>query len=433
MSFVAIQPAGEPLDAVVTVPGSKSITNRALVLAALADGTSTLHNALFSDDTRRMLEALPQLGIAVEADEAGELIRVHGCGGQIPSTETTLFCGNSGTTIRFLTALCALGYGAYELDGVARMRQRPIGELLAALRQLGAVVGSKEQEGFPPVIVRGGGLRGGEVTFTAAQSSQYISAVLMAAPYARNDVYLTVRDPVSVPYLDMTIRMMASFGVTALDRALEGELRYVVPCGQRYAAQDYVIEPDASNASYFLAAAAVAGGRVTVRGLGEGSIQGDVGFSEVLEQMGCRVERRADDLTVIGPPRGRRLRGLDVDLNAMPDMAQTLAVVALFAEGPTTIRNVANLRVKETDRLAALANELGKFGAEVEIFADGLRVRPPQRPTPARVHTYDDHRMAMSFAVAGLALDGVEILDPECVKKSFPDFFTRFAALQKRA
>jgi 3-phosphoshikimate 1-carboxyvinyltransferase len=429
MSFAAIRPAQVPLDATVTLPGSKSITNRALVLAALADGTSTLTSALFSDDTHHMVDALAALGIRIDADEARATIRVSGCGGQLPATDANIFCGNSGTTIRFVTALAALGHGSYSLDGIARMRQRPMGPLLSALRQLGAAVGSQMQEDYPPVAVRGGGLRSGDVVFASAPSSQFVSALLMVAPYARGDVYVTVRDPVSVPYLDMTVRTMEDFGVTVLPQHSGRTLKYIVAAPQRYASREYTIEPDASNASYFLAAPAIAGGRVTVAGLGISSMQGDVGFVDVLESMGCRVIRAENSLCIEGPPDGRRLRGVDVDLNAMPDMAQTLAVVALFAEGPTTIRNVGNLRIKETDRLAALATELTKFGADVEFRDDGLRIAPPPKPTPARVATYDDHRMAMSFALAGLAIDGVEILDPECVNKTFPDFFARFGRL----
>jgi 3-phosphoshikimate 1-carboxyvinyltransferase len=296
------------------------------------------------------------------------------------------------------------------------------------LRAAGALVGyvHEDEEGYPPVEVRRGGLRGGTIAFDAAPSSQYVSALLMVAPYAMADVFIESRHMVSAPYVAMTTKMMDAFGVAVVESAEGSSARYIVPAPQRYTGRTYAIEPDASNASYFLAAPAIAGGQVLVEGLGTGSIQGDVRFVDVLEQMGCDVERSADSLRVRGPRPGARLRGVDVDLNDMPDVAQTLAVVALFAEGPTTIRNVGNLRVKETDRLTALANELGKFDAQVEIREDGLKIHPPGRPVPARVETYDDHRMAMSFALAGLAIDGVEILDPTCVNKTFPEYFEYF-------
>jgi 3-phosphoshikimate 1-carboxyvinyltransferase len=425
MRFKTIRPAAGPLDAVVRPPGSKSLTNRALILAALADGDTELTGALFSDDTELMIDALRTLGIKVDADRDGERIAVTGCGGNIPATAAELFCGNSGTTIRFCTALCALGAGPYVLDGNDRMRQRPIADLVDALRATGALVGyvNQEEEGYPPVEVRRGGLRGGRITFDAPASSQYVSALLMVAPYAMEDLFVELRWMVSAPYLVMTTKLMGSFGVSVVESTDGRSARYIVPAPQRYTGRSYAIEPDASNASYFLAAPAIAGGQVRVEELGMNSIQGDIQFVDVLEEMGCRIDRKADSLCVYGPPPGQRLRGVDVDLNDMPDVAQTLAVVALFAEGPTTIRNVGNLRVKETDRLTALATELGKFDARVEIREDGLTIHPPGKPVPARVETYDDHRMAMSFALAGLAVDGVEILDPTCVNKTFPGYF----------
>lgn len=429
MRFKSIRPAVKPLDSVVSVPGSKSITNRALAIAAMADGASTLTGALFSDDTELMVAALQSLGVGVTVDRAAETIAVKGCGGHLPATEADLFCGNSGTTIRFCTALCATGAGSYRLDGTDRMRERPIGALVDALRSIGATIGYEERDDYPPVIVRGGGLRGGSILFDAPISSQYVSALLMAAPCAREDLFIDLRRMVSMPYVTMTLDLMEAFGASVLPKIEGDSARIVVPAPQRYAGRTYAIEPDASNASYFLAAAAVAGGTVTVRGLGTSSIQGDVGFVDVLARMGCHVDRRSDSLSVTGPKQGERLRGVEVDLNEMPDVAQTLAVVALFAEGPTTIRNVGNLRVKETDRLDALATELDKFGAEVEVSGDGIAIQPPGKVLPARVATYDDHRMAMSFAVAGLAIDGVEILDPTCVNKTFRDFFDRFEKL----
>ncbi|MFH1834394.1 MAG: 3-phosphoshikimate 1-carboxyvinyltransferase [bacterium] len=430
MSGRGLQPASGPLDARVAIPGSKSITNRALPVAALADGPSRLTGVLFADDTRHMLDALERLGIQVSADPPACTVEVRGCGGHLPASEAQLYCGNSGTTIRFCTALCALGYGEYTLDGMARMRARPIGALVQALQTLGTPVEYLEEEGYPPLCVRARGLTGGEVHFDSPPSSQMVSAVLMAAPCARRDVMLEVRGQlVSTPYVQMTLAVMEAFGASTVDHLQSGVARYVVPAPQPYRAREYAIEPDASNASYFLAAPAVAGGQVTVEGLGTASIQGDARFVDVLERMGCRVERASARLTVHGPEPGRRLCGVDLDLNHMPDMVQTLAVVALFAEGPTRVRNVANLRVKETDRLAALACELSKMGAEIDMEPEGLTVHPPAEVLPAEIETYDDHRMAMSFALASLRVEGMIIKDPGCVSKTFPDFFERWRAL----
>ncbi|MCC7291565.1 MAG: 3-phosphoshikimate 1-carboxyvinyltransferase [Phycisphaerales bacterium] len=433
-----------PLDAVVEIPGSKSITNRALVAAALADGVSILRGALLAEDTRLMIDALRALGIAITIDEASCALEVSGCGGHLPADEADLFCGNSGTTLRFLTALCAAGYGTYRLDGTARMRQRPVGSLVDALRALGAKVEFEQQEGFPPLTVHAEHLRGGELRMDASVSSQFVSAMMLAAPCAGDDVLLELLPPVvSRPYLDTTWRVMDAFGVAVIAQppcaagvltgaagptptchaTRDGSAKIIIPAPQRYEARVYPIEPDASNACYFLAAPAVAGGRVTVKGLTRASIQGDAAFTQVLENLGCRVESRADGMTVTGPPAGTKLHSLDIDLNAMPDQAQTLAVLALFADGPTTIRNVANLRVKETDRLAALERELRKLGAHVEEREDGLTILPPAPIRPATIETYDDHRMAMSFALAGLGVEGVVISDPGCCAKTLPEFF----------
>ncbi|GJM24160.1 MAG: 3-phosphoshikimate 1-carboxyvinyltransferase [Phycisphaerae bacterium] len=399
------------------------------MIAALADGTSTLTEALFSDDTELMIACLQVLGIRVETDMEARSIVVHGCGGNIPATDGELFCGNSGTTIRFCTALCALGKGQYTLDGNDRMRQRPIADLVGALRTTGAVIGYDEAEGFPPITVRGGGMRTAKIKMIAPPSSQYVSAILMAAPYASGDIFLEVNETISAPYLSMTSKTMETFGVSVMTRQSDSTMRFVVPAPQRYAARDHVIEPDASNASYFLAAPAIAGGRVTVEKLGTDSIQGDVRFVDVLERMGCQVKREPNATTVTGPRTPADLKGIEVDLNDMPDTAQTLAVVALFAEGPTVIRNVGSLRVKETDRLSALSNELKKLGATVYTTEDSIEITPPEKLQPASIRTYDDHRMAMSFALAGLRFNGVEIEDPTCVNKTFPDFFDRFEAM----
>ncbi len=427
MAAYRCQPAGDPIDATVSLPGSKSITNRALVAAALADGTSLLTGILVSEDTRLMIDALRALGIAITVDEDGCAAEVTGCRGHIPASEAKLFCGNAGTVMRFCTALVALGRGRFELDGVERMRQRPIGDLADVMRSLGTGVEYLEQEGYPPLAIHANGLDGGKVSFRSPQSSQVVSALLLASPCARRDVLMEVTgDRPSTPYLKMTAKVMERFGVAVVEQYAADSTRFIVEAPQRYAGTTYAIEPDASNASYFLAAPAVAGGRVTVEGLGTDSIQGDARFVDVLEQMGCRIERSPTRLTIYGPSEDQRLRGVDVDLNDMPDTVQTLAVVALFAEGPTTIRNVPNLRIKETDRLAALNRELTKLGASVEEHADGLRITPPDRIAPATIDTYNDHRMAMSFALVGLMCPGIVINDPECCAKTFPDFFSRF-------
>ncbi|CAA9410068.1 MAG: 3-phosphoshikimate 1-carboxyvinyltransferase [uncultured Phycisphaerae bacterium] len=423
-SLTLTPPAG-PFDAEITPPGSKSLTNRAMVLAALGDGASELRNALFADDTLVMMDCLGRLGFRLDVDRADHVVRVHGRGGQVPHSRADLFCGNSGTTIRFVTALCAAGRGRYNLDGIPRMRQRPIGELVDLLRHLGVRVGYVMERGFPPVEVLADGLPGGIVRFGGSRSSQFLSAVLQVAPYARNEVQVDLDGPqTSWPYVAMTMRLMDEFGVTPelIRDPLTGEpRRIIIPHGEPYRPTDYAIEPDASNATYFLAAAAISpGSRMVVKGLGKDSLQGDIGFAGVLRRMGAGVTHARGAITVTGPDA---LEGVDVDLAAMPDAAQTLAVAALFADGPTTIRGLHTLRVKETDRIAAVAAELAKLGAEVDVEGDALTVHPPERLKAAAIDTYDDHRMAMSFALAGLRSGGVRINDPSCVNKTYPGYF----------
>ncbi len=426
------QPAKGPLDAAVTLPGSKSITNRALITAALADGTSLLTGLLLAEDTRLMIDALRALGVAVTVDKDTCAAEVTGCRGYIPAEGAQLSCGNAGTVMRFCTALVALGQGRFELDGTSRMRERPIGQLVEVLQALGAGVEYFGRDGYPPLAVHSNGLRGGRVSFRSPESSQMVSAVLLASPYAAGDVFIEVTgDRPSTPYLKMTTKVMERFGVTVVEQYGVESSELIVEAPQRYRGTSYAIEPDASNATYFLAAPAVAGGRVTVEGLGTDSIQGDMRFVEVLEMMGCRVETAPTEVTVHGPVEGQRLRGLDIDLSDMPDTVQTLAVLALFADGPTTIRNVANLRIKETDRLSALNNELTKLGAAVSERSDGLQIIPPDELVPAAIDTYNDHRMAMSFALVGLQCPGVVINDAQCCEKTFPDFFARFELLAR--
>jgi 3-phosphoshikimate 1-carboxyvinyltransferase len=414
--------AAKPTSGRVRVPGSKSLTNRALIVAALADGASTLTGALDSDDTRVMVESLRRLGIAVEHDAASATIRVPGCGGRIPAAEAELFVANSGTSLRFLTAMVATGEGTYRLDGTPRMRQRPVADLLQALNGLGADARSDLGTGCPPVTVRARGLDGGYAFVKGDVSSQFLSGLLMALPYSRDTTTVEVQGVlVSRPYVAMTTAVMEAFGVRIGNRK---DRRFDVRPA-RYSGRPFAIEPDASAASYFFALAAITGGTITVEGLGTGSVQGDMAFVDVLEHMGCKVVRGRDETTVIGGP----LRGVDVDMNAISDTVMTLAVVALFATGMTRIRNVAHIRHKETDRLAALAAELRKLGATVEEQPDGLVIFPPDRIEPARVATYDDHRMAMSFALAGVKAEGVTILDPGCVAKTYPGFWDDLARL----
>lgn len=425
MPDVRIDPVAKRFDLTFTPPGSKSLTNRALVLAALADGTCELRNVLFADDTHVMLDSLGRLGFKIDIDRVSKTVHVHGAGGRILRSSAELFVGNSGTTVRFLTALCTLGQGEYELDGIARMRERPIGPLLEMLKNLGAKITATMNEGFPPVRIHANGLAGGHVRFRREASSQFLSAVLMSAPYARHEVRVAL-DPnqSSWPYVEMTMRLMDEFGILCeleRDPATREPTAITVPRG-KYASTVYDIEPDASNASYFLALAAVhPGSSIMLNGLGTSSIQGDAAFDEVLARMGCAVTKTKNSIGIVGPAT---LRGIDVDMSAIPDTVQTLAVVALFADSPTTMRGLHTLRVKETDRIAALENELNKLGARVEVEGDDtMTIHPPSRITPAEIHTYDDHRMAMSFAIAGTKVAGLVIKDAECVNKTYPQFF----------
>ena len=423
MSAMEIRPASRPLDATVVLPGSKSYTNRALLIAAMAQGGSVLRQASFSDDTDYMAQALRTLGIQVEEDRQQAEFQVAGAGGSIPVREASLFVGNAGTAARFLTGFVALGHGTYTIDGAPRMRQRPIQPLLDGLFQLGVKAYAKQGNGCPPVVVVAAGLPGGRASIRGDISSQYFTAILMVAPLSEQGVTLeVVGDLVSKPYLDMTASTMRAFGAE-MDN--EGYQRFVVPGGQRYLSRAYDIEPDASGASYFFAAAAVTGGRVRVEHLGGDSAQGDLRFVEVLERMGCTVTQGADFTEVAGPAQ---LHGVDADMGDISDTAQTLAAIAPFADGPVTIRNIAHVRAKESDRVAATATQLRRLGLQVDERPDGLTVHPGAMHA-ADIETYDDHRMAMSFAVTGLRAPGIRIKDPDCVSKTFPDFWERFGKL----
>jgi 3-phosphoshikimate 1-carboxyvinyltransferase len=402
------------------IPGSKSLTNRALMIAALAQGNSTLENALFSDDTHWFATCLQQLEISVVSDANSARFSVTGLGGEIPARQADLFVGNAGTAARFITALVSLGRGQYRLDGIPRMRERPMGELLTVLQSTGANVDFEGQPGFMPYTLHSRGFQGGHIHLKANQTSQQVSALLMIAPYAQQDTLIEIVDElVSGSYVNITCQVMAEFGVQVTHPEPN---HFYIRAGQRYQPRHYYVEPDASNASYFLAAAAVTGGRVRVNHLSAQSCQGDARFVEILAVMGCQIKATGSYIEVVGP---EKLQGVDVDMNDMSDLVQTLAAIAPFASSPVTIRNVEHIRWKETERLQAIVTELRRLGATVEEFADGLKIYPgPLRP--AAIETYDDHRMAMAFAVTGLKSPGVIIKQPDCTAKTFPDFFTRF-------
>jgi 3-phosphoshikimate 1-carboxyvinyltransferase len=420
---IAIEPAGA-VDWEVAVPGSKSLTNRALIAAAQAPGMTRLSNASFSDDSRFLAAALNQVGIAVETLDRERVLVVRG--GRIGVSPQPLFMGNAGTALRFFTSFACLGQGRYVIDGDERMRERPIGGLVDALRRLGAAVVYKGKEGFPPLEIQAHGLAGGRTIVQGDTSSQFVSSLLLAAPGATDPVEIEVAgDVASKPYIDITLDVMRDLGV-AVER--EGHRRFRIPNGSRYSPGEYAVEADGASAGYFLAMAAATGGRARVRGIGSRSHQGEIRFARILEEMGCSVGWSPDSVEVRGGPR----RGVDVDMNDCPDSVQTVACVGLFATGPTRVRNVRNLRVKETDRIAAIARECGKLGAKVQEHDDGFTLTPPAHVGTAEIDTYQDHRMAMSFAVAAVAAPGIVIRDPGCVSKSYPGFFEQLESLGVR-
>lgn len=419
---LAIRPRG-PIDARVRVPGSKSITNRALPIAFLADGQSELGGCLSSDDTQVMCDSLRALGGQVDVD--GSTFLVTGHGPEFAPPSDPLYVMNSGTSARFLTAVMTLGAGPVVIDGNERMRERPISHLRDALEGLGARVEILGKNECPPIKVLGGGLSGGSVYMDASASSQYVSAVLMVAPYARQDVQIHFLGAiVSRPYIDLTLEVMGAFGVEAKWGATKGELgenTLLVKSGQRYQPRVYHVEPDASSAVYPLCAAAITGGRVLIEGIPADSIQADLAILNLLEGMGCQVRREANAIELIGPKNGLTSLG-EVNMNNSPDAALAYAVVCLFADGPTLIKDIWNLKIKETDRLAALETELCRMGARAEAGEDWLRIQPGPLHN-ATIETYDDHRMAMSFALAGLRVPGISIKDPSCVSKTWGNFF----------
>ncbi len=409
-------------DTTVCVPGSKSYTHRLMIAAALADGACTVKNPLDSQDTRITRHCLSEMGVAIK-ESSGDL-RIQGSSGRLRSPAAPLDLGNSGTSMRLLAAVAALGQGVCVLTGSARMRERPIQDLLDGLRQMGIEARSINGDGCPPIEIGGGSITGGRVAVDCRISSQYLSALLLIAPFAMRTVAVSVTGGlVSRPYVDMTVAVMKAFGITVDRRGYE---RFVVSGGQAYRSGDHAVEPDCSQAGYFWAAAAITGAGIKVAGTSKTSLQGDVRFTDCLAAMGCRVVEHGDGIEVIGGP----LHGVTVDMADMPDMVPTLAVVAAFANGPTVIENVAHLRAKESDRLGAVAAELAKMGVAAACTNDGLRI-VGGHPHGATIDTYDDHRIAMSFALAGLKVPGVKIKDETCVKKSFPDFWKVLARLYR--
>jgi 3-phosphoshikimate 1-carboxyvinyltransferase len=413
--MIEIHPVGQ-LRAAVSVPGSKSYTQRALVAAALAAGTSRLRNALFSEDTEYLMAALGDLGAGIHV-EGNELI-VAGTGGRIANPKKELFVGNNGTALRFLTAMASLGTENYTVTGEPRLRERPLQPLLKALESLGVVMHTKDDRGYPPVCIDASGLRGGQVAFRDADSSQYISALLLSVPYAGGDVSVRLEGhTVSQPYIGMTAEVMRAFGAVVTSA---GDHHYHVPGKQCYQGRKYAVDGDASSASYFFLAAALCRGAVTVMNMNPRSCQGDLRLLDFLEQLGCTIRRGKSWIEVTGHelPEGE----YHFDMGDMPDMAPTMAVLSAFRPGRTVIGNCAHLRIKESDRIASLVTELNRIGVGAREMPDGL-VIDGGRPRGAQIETYNDHRIAMSFAVAGLAAPGMKIANEHCVNKSFPGFW----------
>jgi 3-phosphoshikimate 1-carboxyvinyltransferase len=422
---IEIVPPRRPLAASIRVPGSKSITNRALLLAAMAKGLSTISGVGLNDDTRRMAAALGTLGFGLAVDETAARIVVDGRGGAIPARGGDLDAGGAGTAMRFLLGFLTLGRGRFRLDGNQRMRERPIGPLLDTLAALGISVRAERDNGCPPVVIEigEGGVSGGAARVDAAVSSQFVSALLMPASLWPQGLELTVIGGAARPFITMTLALMERWGASATMSGSE----IVVPGRQRYSAQkSFEVEPDASSASYFAAAAALVGGSVVLDGLRADSVQGDIEFMKLLERMGARVEWREDGVKVSGS--GTNLAGVDVAMDGMPDLVPTLAAIAPFCSSPTRIRSVSFIRHHESDRLHALATELQRLGASVHEYEDGMLIEP-SRIGAAAVETYDDHRIAMAFAVAGLKTAGIRIRNPGCVSKTYPDFFRDLAGL----
>ncbi len=421
---IEILPLHEPIDAEIQVPGSKSVTNRALIAAALSDGPSEIKNPLISDDSYWLLDSLTKIGIPTHTDQDKNSVQIQGQRGIIPKSSVELFVGNAGTVARFLPPVLALGDGPYRVDGIPRMRERPVEDLVEALRTLGGGIEYEAEQGKFPLVVRGGGIQGGVSRVSGDKSSQFLSGLLLAAPYASERVELQVQTTRrGLPYVGITVEVMKEFGVEV---EVSEDYRNFVVEPEFYRGRDYFVEPDASGASYFMAVAAVTGGRIRIPGLGSGSLQGDLRFAEVLQGMGCRVEVAVDHVEVQGP---EKLNGIEVDMNAFSDTMITLAAIAPFAASPTTIKNIGHTRHQETDRISAVATELGKLGIQVKEGPDSLHITPGPI-SPGNVETYGDHRLAMAFAVTGLATPGIRIQNPGVVTKTFPDYFERLKSLR---
>ncbi|USD59391.1 3-phosphoshikimate 1-carboxyvinyltransferase [Vibrio sp. SCSIO 43140] len=426
MESLTLQPI-QKVSGTVNLPGSKSVSNRALLLAALAEGTTTLTNLLDSDDIRHMLNALTKLGVEYQLSADKTQCVVKGLGKAFfVDSSTELFLGNAGTAMRPLAAALCLGKGEFVLTGEPRMKERPIGHLVDALVEAGADITYLENENYPPLNIKGTGLKGGHVKIDGSISSQFLTAFLMSAPLAESDVTIEiVGELVSKPYIDITLHIMKQFGVEVENQDYQN---FVVKSGQQYQSPgQFLVEGDASSASYFLAAAAIKGGEIKVTGIGKNSIQGDIHFADALEKMGADIEW-GDDYILC---RKGELVGIDMDYNHIPDAAMTIATTALFAKGTTAIRNVYNWRVKETDRLAAMATELRKVGATVEEGEDYIIVEPTKDLKHAAIDTYDDHRMAMCFSLVALSDTPVTINDPKCTSKTFPDYFDKLEGLSQ--
>jgi 3-phosphoshikimate 1-carboxyvinyltransferase len=422
MDQIEIRPLLRKLTASIRAPGSKSITNRALLMGAIAKGRSVIESALISDDTRYMIGALQHLGYPITLNEPEMRIEIDGKGGVIPVKTAELFVGGSGTAMRFLAGFLTLGKGRFRLDGNARMRERPIGDLIDALRSLGLPIHSELGNRCPPVVIEAEKVfEGGVTRIDASLSSQFVSALLIPSPLWPRGLRLTVDGLAASPFITMTLRLMERAGIHS---AVDGNV-ITVPGGQNYRKSHMTVEADASSASYFAAAAVLCGGTVKLVNLKRDSVQGDVGFLDLLQRMGAQVTWKNTSVMVEGTGV---LRGLDVDMSATPDMVPTLAVLAPFATSPTRIRNVKFIRHHESDRIHALAVELARLGVKVVEHEDGLTIEPT-RPSPAAIETYDDHRIAMSFAIVGLKIPGIRIKDPGCVSKTYPHFFVDLAAL----
>lgn len=403
----------------ISVPGSKSITNRALLLAMLAEGESTLTGALFSEDSRHFLACLNELGFATEADERLAQIRVKGCGGKLPRREASLYVGSAGTAARFLSACLGVSEGCFHMDASEQMRRRPMAPLLTSLQELGCEITFEEQEGFFPFTLKGHGFLRSDITVDIDASSQFLSALLIASVLSARDMTLKTTGHHGMAYIDMTRKMMAQFGVQVFS-APEGG--FLIPAGQHYRGRDYAVEPDISGACYFYGMAALLGISVVVKGVKPGSLQGDLQFLSILEQMGCVLEEHPEGLCLTGPV-GRKLSGLTADLSACSDQAITLAAIAPFADAPVTLTGIGHIRHQESDRISAITENLTALGIRCEEYSDSIVIYPGT-PHPAHIKTHDDHRLAMGFSLTGLAAPGICIEDPDCCKKTFETYFT---------